>query len=169
MARHIGWALVTLLVSGTVGLGADATPQAESPKAQAERAEGRQDKRGNNDRRPWWKNPRDMAEIGLTREQSAQIDMIFHTELEKMKRIRGQINELERGIDAAMRANTADIAAFARQVEQVEHKRAELNKARTVMLYRMRRVLNADQNVKFQAFYDRREAERKKQDGDRRH
>ena len=79
-----------------------------------------------------------------------------------------QIRELERGVDAAMRANTSDISAFARQVEQVEQKRAELNKARTVMLYRMRRVLTPEQNVKLQAEYDRREAERKKQDGDRR-
>jgi hypothetical protein len=36
------------------------------------------------------------------------------------------------------------------------------------MLYRMRRVLNAEQNVKFQALFDRRDAERKKQDAERR-
>lgn len=165
MARHIGWALAALLSSGTVAVSADSTLPAECPAGQVERAEGRQEK---HDRRPWWKNPRDMGEIGLTADQSAQVDQIFRTEIEKMKPIRDLINELERGVDATMRANTADIAAFARQVEQVEQKRAELNKARTVMLYRMRRVLNADQNVKFQALYDRREAERKKQDAERR-
>jgi Spy/CpxP family protein refolding chaperone len=108
-----------------------------------------------------------MAEIGLTPAQSAEIDLIFRTEIEKMKPIRTLITEMERGVDATSRANTADIEAYARQVRQVEHKRAELNTARTVMLYRMRRVLNADQNVKFQAISDRREAERKKQDADR--
>jgi hypothetical protein len=46
--------------------------------------------------------------------------------------------------------------------------RAELNTLRTVMLYRMRRVLNSDQNAKVQAMWDRREAERRR-DGDKRH
>lgn len=168
MARHIGWTFAALLAFGALGLSAQATAQAEPPR-QAERAEGRQDKRGDNyDRRLWWKNPRDMAEIGLTAAQAEQIDRIFRTEIAKMKPMRELITELERGVDATSRANTADIEAYARQVRQVEHKRAELNTARTVMLYRMRRVLNAEQNVKFQAFYDRREAERKKQDADRR-
>ena len=164
MARHIGWALIALLASGPFAVSADSTLP-----AQAGRADARQDKRGEtHDRRPWWKNPRDMAEIGLTTAQSEQIDRIFRTEIEKMKPMRELITELERGVDATSRANSADIEAYARQVRQVEHKRAELNTARTVMLYRMRRVLNAEQNVKFQAVYDRREAERKKQDADRR-
>ncbi len=109
-----------------------------------------------------------MAEVGLTAAQSAEIDLIFRTEIEKMKPMRALITEMERGVDATSRANTTDIEAYARQVRQVEHKRAELNTARTVMLYRMRRVLNAEQNVKFQAMNDRREAERKKQDAERR-
>jgi len=162
MARHIGWALIALLASGPFVVSADSTPP-----AQAERAESRQDKRGD-ERRPWWKNPRDMAEIGLTAAQSEEIDRIFRTEIEKIRPMHRAVTELERGVDATSRANSADIEAYARQVRQVEHKRAELNTARTVMLYRMRRVLNAEQNVKFQAFYDRREAERKKQDADRR-
>jgi hypothetical protein len=39
---------------------------------------------------------------------------------------------------------------------------------RIVMLYRMRRVLNADQNARLQAMFDRNDAARKKQDDDRR-
>lgn len=166
MAAHIGWALAALVAFGTL-VSAEAGRDQAAYTEQTERTEGRQDKRGDNhDRRPWWKNPRDMAEIGLTSTQSEEIDRIFHAELEKMKAMRAEVNELERGVDAAMRANTADISAFARQVEQVERKRAELNRARTVMLYRMRRVLNAEQNVKFQAFYDR-ETARRKRDADR--
>ncbi|MEX1129911.1 MAG: hypothetical protein WD227_03905 [Vicinamibacterales bacterium] len=168
MARHIGWTFAALLAFGALGLSAQATAQVEPPRP-AERAEGRQDKRGDtHDRRPWWKNPKDMSEIGLTATQSEEIDRIWRTEMEKLRPLYRLVIELERGVDATSRANTADIEAYARQVTQVEHKRAELNTARTVMLYRMRRVLNAEQNVKFQAFYDRREAERKKQDADRR-
>ena len=170
MARHNGWALAALLASGTFVFSAGSTLQAEVEPVAQDRPAAQQDpsKRENHDRRPWWKNPRDMSEIGLTAAQSAEIDRIFHAEIDKMKPMRTLIIEMERGVDATSRANTADIEAYTRQVRQVEHKRAELNTARTVMLYRMRRVLNAEQNVKFQALYDRREADRKKQDADRR-
>lgn len=170
MARHIGWALAALFASGTFVLSTGSMLQAQRPGAPQNPATAQQDpRRENHDRRFWWKDPKDMAEIGLTATQSAEIDRIFRTEIDKMKPMRTLITEMERGVDATSRANTADIEAYARQVRQVEHKRAELNTARTVMLYRMRRVLNAEQNVKLQALYDRRDAERKKQDSERRH
>ena len=169
MASHIGWALAALLASGSIVSSTGSTLQTEGQAAQQKPAAVQQDpRRDNHDRRPWWKDPKDMVEVGLTSAQSAEIDLIFRTEMDKMKPMRTLITEMERGVDATSRANTADIDAYARQVKQVEHKRAELNTARTVMLYRMRRVLSAEQNVKFQAFFDRREVERKKQDADRR-
>lgn len=170
MARHIDWALAALLASVTFGLSTGSTLQAERQAVPQTPAAVQQDpRRDNHERRPWWRTPKDMAEVGLTAAQSAEIDLIFRTEMDKMKPMRTLVTEMERGVDATSRANTADIEAYARQVKQVEHKRAELNTARTVMLYRMRRVLNTEQNVKFQAFYDRREADRKKQDADRHH
>ena len=170
MARHLSWALGALLASGIIFVTAGSTLRAEAQGASEEQPAAQQVavKRESNDRRPWWKNREHIAEIGLTPSQSAEIDRIFHVEINKMKPMRALLIEMERGVDATSRANTADIEAYTRQVRQVEQKRAELNTARTVMLYRMRRVLNAEQNVKFQAIYDRREADRKKQD-DRRH
>lgn len=169
MARHIGLALAAFVASGTFTLSAASKLNAEEPRSpQATSAAQQEPRRDNHERRPWWKDSRDMAEIGLTSSQSQEIDRIFRDGIAQMKPMRTQVTEMERGVDATSRANTADIEAYTRQVRQVEHKRAELNTARTVMLYRMRRVLNAEQNVKFQALFDRRETERKKQDGDRR-
>ena len=170
MARQTRWAVAVVLLAALAaplhGRGAkvEQTEKAQ-PKAQQASRDSRHD---GNDRRPWWKNPRDMAEIGLTSEQSRTIDGIFHDEIEKMKPLRQIVNELERALDETMRANTADISAFSRQVQKIEGKRAELNTMRTVMLYRMRRVLNAEQNAKLLAMWDRQQAERRKQDGDRR-
>ena len=165
MARQIRWALAAVLVAGLAAPVDGRAPQGE----QAEKDPAKiQQGRDNRDRRPWWKDPRDMAEIGLTQPQSQEIDAIFHTEIEKMKPLREKVNELERALDETMRANTADISAFARQVQKIETKRAELNTMRTVMLYRMRRVLTPEQNAKLVAMSDRKEAERRR-DGDRRH
>lgn len=165
MASHTRWAAAMVLLAAMAAPLHGRARQAEQPKPQVQQA---RDNRAH-ERRPWWKNPADMAEIGLTADQSAQIDGIFRAEIEKMKPLRETVNGLERALDEAMRANTADISAFARQVHKIESKRAELNTMRTVMLYRMRRVLTVDQNAKFQAMLDRREAERRRQDGDRRH
>jgi Spy/CpxP family protein refolding chaperone len=139
-------------------------PQQERPPQQNQSNE----KRGDHDRRPWWKNPRDMAEIGLTADQSATIDSIFKTEIEKMKPLRETLNRLERSLNETIRANTTEVSVFTREVERIEKLRSELNTMRTVLLYRMRRVLNAEQNAKFHAMWDRREAERRRQDNDRR-
>ena len=171
MASHLCWALAALVASGTLALSPGSTVRAEQVQQTAPQnrpAAQQEPRRDGHDRRPWWKDPKDMAEIGLTAAQSAEIERIFRAGIDQMKPMRELVNEMERGVDATARANTADIEAYARQVRQVEHKRGELNTARTVMLYRMRRVLNAEQNVKFQALFDRRDAERKKQDAERR-
>jgi methionine-rich copper-binding protein CopC len=166
MARHFGLVLAILVVVATAD-SPEAHAQQES-RPEQQKSDSRDGRRDNNDRRPWWKNPKDMAEIGLSADQSVTIDTIFHTEIEKMKPLREIITKLERSLSETIRANRTDVAVVAKQVEKIETMRAELNTMRTVMLYRMRRVLNSDQNAKVQAVWDRREAERRK-DGDRRH
>ncbi len=109
-----------------------------------------------------------MAEIGLSAGQSATIDGIFKSELEKMKPLREAINKMEKDLNATIRANTTEVAVFTKQVEKIEKTRAELNTMRTVMLYRIRRVLSDEQHRKVQAMMERRESERRRQD-DRRH
>lgn len=168
MIRQFRWALAVLLASSlTLTAAAAGSRQAETQQPPTP-SKPQQEQKRDHDRGPWWKSTRMIAELGLTAAQTGKIDQIWSTEAARIRPMAEEIRQLERGVDAAMRANTSDISAFARQVEQVESKRAELNKARTVMLYRMRRVLTPEQNVKLQAEYDRREAERKKQDGDRR-
>ncbi len=72
---------------------------------------------------------------------------------------------LEQALSATIKANTADVAVVEHQVDKVEKRRAELNKMRVVMLYRIHKVLSVEQNTKFQAMVDRWEASRKKQGG----
>jgi Spy/CpxP family protein refolding chaperone len=170
MARQIRLVLAALVVVATATV-SEARGPLQIEAGQQQKAEARDNRRDAGDRRPspWWKNPKDMAEIGLTQEQSRTIDDIFHTELEKIKPLWEEIRKLERSLNEMLRANTADVAVVARQVEKIERMRAEHNTLRTVMLYRMRRVLSSEQNAKFQAMLDRREAEQRRRETDRRH
>ena len=51
---------------------------------------------------------------------------------------------------------------FSSQIDRVEGVRSELNKGRTLMLYRMNRQLTPEQRTKLKAMHDRYEASRKK-------
>lgn len=166
MARYCRVA-VAAAVAGLV-LAGPVRASVQSEAAVSPPQQGRESRRDGN-RRPWWKDPKDMTEIGITAEQSEEIDQIFKAEIARMRPLRETIDTLEKSLDATIRENTADVAVFSRQVQKIESKRAELNAMRTVMLYRMRRVLNAEQNARFQAMVDRWEASRRRPDGDKHH
>jgi len=57
----------------------------------------------------------------------------------------------------------ADEAVLARQIDRVETARANLNKSRSLMLMRMRRVLTSEQLVRFRTLSQRYEADARKQ------
>ena len=78
------------------------------------------------------------------------------------------MDDLDKTIEKMIVARDTDMAVFKHTVEKVEARRAELNKARTILLYKIRRVFTPEQNAKFQAVLDRRDAERRKQDDNRR-
>lgn len=163
MARHFGWTLAAFLfVGGVTAFGQSDPPRTnQSQQSQQKSSEG-------HDRRGWWHDQRIAAELALTPDQIGRLDRIFQKHSEKAIPLRREVSDLEKALDQTIRAQKLDVTAFAQEVDRIENKRAELNKMRAVMLYRLRLVLNSDQNNKFQAMLDRRDAERRKQDGDRR-
>jgi Spy/CpxP family protein refolding chaperone len=176
MASQMGWVLAGLLVLGTI-------PQAEAAGCdqaglqqgkQAQKTPARDDRHDfrepfeNHPRYPWWKDEKAMAAAGFSADQGAQIDRIFRETYEKTRPLREEVMQLQKTLNQTIEANVADVSVFAKQVDKIEMKRAELNKLRLVMLYGMHRVLTPEQNTKLLAFFEKREAERRKQDGDRR-
>lgn len=113
------------------------------------------------DRWKWWLY--DRGELGITDKQSAEIDKIFEATMPGQRAKREELERMEAALATLVNENKADVTIVAAQVEKVELLRAELNKTRTVMLYRINRLLNADQRVKLEALRARREAERHKQ------
>jgi Spy/CpxP family protein refolding chaperone len=141
---------------------------AQSTPPPAGQTQSQQKSSDGHDRRGWWQSQRIASELALTPDQITRLDRIFQKHTEKAIPLRKEVSELEKAIDQAIRTQKLDAVTFAQEVDRIENKRAELNKMRLVMLYRLRLVLTADQNNKFQAMVDRRDAERRKQDGDRR-
>jgi Spy/CpxP family protein refolding chaperone len=163
MARHIGWALAFCVF---VGSAAHASVNRQAAVQEHEEGQGSQkksEKKPDAHRGPWiwWKDDKAKAELKLTAEQVAEIERLFHASMTTAKPLREEVTQLEAALNQTMRANTAEVAVVSQQVDKVESKRAELNKMRVLMLYRIHRVLTPEQNTKFQAMVDRWETARK--------
>jgi Spy/CpxP family protein refolding chaperone len=93
----------------------------------------------------WWKRPRIAAAIDLTPEQESRIESIFsHARpmlIDRKANLEKKQGELADALDDA-NANRRSIAA---RVEAVEYARAELQKARVLMILDMKEVLKPEQ------------------------
>ena len=95
----------------------------------------------------WWQSEMFTRELGLTAEQSAKIEAIFQKTVPVLRQEKDTLDRAQADFNQMIEAS--DDAQVMAQVGVVEIARSELNKSRTMMLLRMRRVLTPDQRVKF--------------------
>ena len=103
----------------------------------------------------WWLDEKSRQELGITAQQSADIEQIFQASLPSLRQARKDLEELESKLSLMIKEGTAPVATITEQVDRVETARAEMNKQRTVMLYRIDRVLSAEQRTKLKAWHER--------------
>jgi len=95
----------------------------------------------------WWQSDTFVRGLGLTQEQSAKIEAIFQKTVPVLRTQKDSLDKAEADFNQMVEAS--DDAQVMAQVGVVEAARSELNKSRTMMLLRMRRVLTPDQRVTF--------------------
>jgi len=94
----------------------------------------------------WWKSDAIAKELGLTAEQSARIDHIWEATVPELRQEWEELDGFESKLSRMIEANVEE-AMLARQIDRVETARANANKTRSLMLYRMRQVLTPEQRV----------------------
>jgi Spy/CpxP family protein refolding chaperone len=164
MTRRTAWFFAVALAcaapaSAALLCEAGQKPDQGKPAAQADR---RPEGRGGEHRVPWWKALDTRAELGISDKQSKDIDDIFLETLPGLRAAKDELDKLDDAVTKLIKEGTADVSVVARQVGQAEQARANLTTKRTVMLYRMHRLLTPEQRVKLDAMFERREAERRK-------
>ncbi|MDQ5858896.1 MAG: periplasmic heavy metal sensor [Acidobacteriota bacterium] len=92
----------------------------------------------------WWKRPRVAAAIDLTPEQTRDIEGIFSKSRPLLIDRKADLEKKQGELEDAIEEN-ADRRQIAVRVEEVEDARAELQKARILMLLDMKQVLRAEQ------------------------
>jgi Spy/CpxP family protein refolding chaperone len=98
----------------------------------------------------WWIEPESRAELGITDQQSAELEKVWQRSLAQRAETRDRLEKAE-AILNKMILEAADEAAVVAQLDKVEAARSEANKARVLLLYRMNRLLTQDQRAKVDA------------------
>lgn len=145
MATHIGWALAALLFIGA--------PAAAQPPQQQRASKPGDDHRSGPPPK-WWMDSRMRAELGITDQQSAAVEAVWQDSLPRLRDLRKKVDEMDNTVSQMIR-DAVDEPTIVAQLDRLEGTRAELNKGRTLMLYRMNRVLSPDQRVKLKAMWER--------------
>jgi Spy/CpxP family protein refolding chaperone len=114
----------------------------------------------------WWQTERFQKELGLTAEQITRIEGIYQTAQPLLRAQKEAFDRREEKLSKVLADPKSDEAAVVQATDRLELARNEISRTRTLMLFRIRRVLNDDQLVKLNAMHDhdRRERERREKE-----
>ena len=102
----------------------------------------------------WWQNERFQQELALTTEQTGRLEEIFQSLQPTLKTQKETLDKLESRLSKVINDPRADEAKVLEVLGRVESARSELSKSRTLLAFRMRRILTTDQNVKFKVLHE---------------
>jgi Spy/CpxP family protein refolding chaperone len=151
MLKWIAASALAVLLVIPAGLAAQGRPPGDYPRSPA----------GQDRPHKWWTDEQTRAELGLTAEQASRAEEIFQTSVPRLRQLWKDLDAGEQELSGLIRENKADESVIAAKVDTVERVRAELNKGRTLMLYRIHRLLTPEQREKLNAIHER-ERERRK-------
>jgi len=116
--------------------------------------------------RKWWQDEATMAVLDMTQQQSIDVEEIFQATRARLGELKKTLDALEADLSVMVRERR-DEAVVAAKLDAVEDARSALNKARTLMLYRMHRVLTPEQDAKLKELFEKWERERRGRSGER--
>ncbi len=166
MARQLAWAIAALLACAT-STGASAThDRAQKSSDKPPQSSERRDSRGF-ERVRWWEDAKWRADLVLTDKQAGKIKEIFEVEMVKLRAMREELEKRQATLTQAMNEERPSWTTVTEQVERVGAMHAEMYRTRTLMLFRMHRVLSTEQRARLQVMIDKAERERRKTDPNR--
>lgn len=145
-----------LMVTAGAAYGPGQTPPPANASQPAPKPGERQDRRWK-----WWMDGEVQKALGMSTAQASKIDRIWESSVPSIRAAHGEMEGLEAELSRLIRENTADEAVVALQIDRVEAQRSQINKARSLMLYRMHRVLTTGQYQALTKLMDKWRKERR--------
>jgi Spy/CpxP family protein refolding chaperone len=118
----------------------------------------------------WWQTERFQKELVLTAEQITRIEGIYQTTEPLLRAQKQALDRREEKLSKVIQDPKSDEPTLLQATDRLEAARNEASRTRTLMLFRIRRVLSDEQNLKINAMHakDRADREnREKSDRDR--
>jgi Spy/CpxP family protein refolding chaperone len=156
--------LAGVLAAAGVAVSAQQHPPQRAAQGSAhddQRADGRRGSPQVPQRAKWWQDDKIKAELRLTPDQTTRIEDVFQAFFVKMKGTAEDLGRREEQLSKLISANDVTEVQLLKEADQVEVLRGTLGKARTLMLFRMRRVLSPDQRNKLAEIQKSQEQERR--------
>jgi len=115
----------------------------------------------------WWQTDRFKKELALTSDQITRIEGIYQASEPLLLAQKKAIDRHEEKLSKVIRDPKSDEALLLQATDRLEAARNEVSRTRTLMLFRIRRVLNDEQLVKINAMHAKDRAEREKTERER--
>ncbi len=105
-------------------------------------------------RAKWWQSEKFRQELALTADQSARIEAVFQATLPDLRTAKAELDSLETALSNLVADAGTDEAQISQQIDRVVRARGTLSKLRTLMLFRMHRILSPEQRIKFKVLHE---------------
>jgi len=115
----------------------------------------------------WWQTDRFQKELGLTTDQITRIEGIYQATEPLLRAQNKAIDRHEGKLSKVIQDPKSDEATLLQATDRLEAARNEVSRTRTLMLFRIRRVLTDEQNLKINAMHAKDRAEREKSERER--
>jgi Spy/CpxP family protein refolding chaperone len=93
----------------------------------------------------WWQNAVVQRELELSRDQIETLEALFVSTLDERRALRRELDRREEHVQQLLMRGDTDDARAIEAITQLEIARGRRNAARTLMLFRMYRVLSLEQ------------------------
>ena len=119
----------------------------------------------------WWQSERFKKELALTQEQITRIEGIYQNTMPLLRAQKEAFDRREEKLSKVIADPKSDEAAVVQASDRLEAARNEMGRTRTLMFFRIRRVLSDEQHLKLNALHehDRNERERRERKGKGQH
>ena len=107
----------------------------------------------------WWQSEAVQAEIALTEAQVVQLEAIFQEIRPTLRELMRRLGREEDELSHVMHAMQAEEWEVALQIDKVEAARSALSKTRTLMLYRMHKMLTPEQIDALHEMWERQQGQ----------
>lgn len=115
----------------------------------------------------WWQTERFQKELALTAEQITRIEGIYQTAQPLLRAQKEAFDRREEKLSKVIADPKSDEAMVLQATDRLELARNEMSRTRTLLFFRIRRVLTDDQLVKLNAMHEHDRKERNRRDRER--